>query len=299
MTATPDFAIRIIGERINPGFKSTRALFDNQDLAGIQTLAIKQAEAGARYQNVNIGAQALTNPQWMARVIEAIQEVVTTPLSFDFPSKSVQDICLSCYDPVKANGELPIVNSITEHRWDLMELYGKHKFKVIMMASERVETMDGVTTAKGNKTADEIYGTARRAALRLKNDYGMPLGDIFIDMSVSAIIADTEGLNRATIDAIRLIGADPELEGVHMMGGLSNIGQQLPPKAVDGSDLKHCLENAFLTLTVPHGFDTVLGTPWRGYSPLPDDHYVLQTYRNFLDQSGSNALRAVRKFYKA
>jgi 5-methyltetrahydrofolate--homocysteine methyltransferase len=289
------FNIGIIGERINPGFKSTKALFENQDLAGIQALAIKQADAGARYQNVNIGAQALTDPHWMARVIEAIQEVVTTPLSFDFPSKAVQDICLSSYDPAKANGELPIVNSITEHRWDLMELYGKHQFKVILMASERVES----GKALGNKTADEIYSTARRAALRLNNDYGMPLDHIFIDMSVSAIIADTEGLNRSTVDAIKRIGADPDLKGVHMMGGLSNIGQQLPPKAADGSDLKHCLENAFLTLTVEHGFDYVLGTPWRGYQRLADDHYVLSTYRNFLEQRGSNALRAVRKFYKA
>ena len=298
-TENNSFNIGIIGERINPGFKSTKALFDNQDLPGIQALAIKQAEAGARYQNVNIGAQALTDPQWMARVIEAIQEVVTTPLSFDFPSKSVQEICLSCYDTSKSNGELPIVNSITEHRWDLMELYGKYKFKVILMASERLEEVNGVVTAKGNKTADEIYSTARRCALRLKNEYGMPLDHIFIDMSVSAIIADTEGLNRSTVDAIARIGADPDLKGVHMMGGLSNIGQQLPPKAADGSDLKHCLENAFLTLTVAHGFDYVLGTPWRGYQRLNDDHYVLSTYKNFLEQIGSNALRAVRKFYKA
>lgn len=289
------FNIGIIGERINPGFKSTRALFDNEDLPGIQALAVKQAEAGALYLNVNIGARALTDPQWMARVIEAIQEVVDTPLSFDFPSKSVQEICLSCYDPAKAAGELPIVNSITEHRWDLMELYGKYKFKVILMASERVE--DGV--AKGNKNADEIYATARRASLRLKEEYGMPLDHIFIDMSVSAIIADTEGLNSSTVEAIRRIGADPDLAGVHMMGGLSNIGQQLPPKAVDGSDLKHSLENAFLTLTVPHGFDYVLGTPWRGYESLTDEHYVLSTYKNFLEQRGSNALRAVRKFYRA
>jgi 5-methyltetrahydrofolate--homocysteine methyltransferase len=289
------FNIGIIGERINPGFKSTRALFDNEDIPGIQALAVKQAKAGALYQNVNIGARALTDPDWMARVVEAIQEVVDTPLSFDFPSKEVQEICLSCYNPAKANGELPIVNSITEHRWDLMELYAEHKFKVILMASERVE--DGV--AKGNKSADEIYSTARRASLRLNREYGMPLDHIFIDMSVSAIIADTEGLNSSTVEAIRLIGADAELQGVHMMGGLSNIGQQLPPKAADGSDLKHSLENAFLTLTVPHGFDYVLGTPWRGYEALGDDHYVLSTYKNFLEQRGSNALRAVRKFYRA
>jgi 5-methyltetrahydrofolate--homocysteine methyltransferase len=293
------FNIRIIGERINPGFKSTKALFDNSDIPGIQALAVKQAEAGASWLNVNIGARALTDTEWMATVIRAIQEVTTVPLSFDFPSKKVQEICLKAYDPAKANGTLPIVNSITEHRWDLMELYGEYKFKVILMASERVEDVNGQKVAKGNKSCDEIYSTARRCALRLMNDHGMPADDIIIDMSVSAIIADTESLNRSTVDAIKLIGLDPDLKGVHMMGGLSNVGQQLPPKAVDGSDLKHALECAFLTLTVPHGFDTVLGTPWRGYAPLADDHYVLTTYQNFLQQTGSNALRAVRKFYKA
>ena len=289
------FNIGIIGERINPGFKSTKEMFDNSDIAAIQALALKQAEAGASYLNVNIGARALTDQEWMSTVIQAIQDVVDLPLSFDFPSKQVQQACLSVYDLEKSKGALPIVNSITEHRWDLMELYGEYKFKVIAMASERVE--DGV--AKSNKTADEIYTTARRVALRLHNEYGMPMDHIFIDMSVSAIIADTEGLNRGTVEAITRIGADPALNGVHMMGGLSNIGQQMPPKAVDGSDLKHSLENAFLTLTVPHGFDYVLGTPWRGYEQLPEDNYVLSTYRNFLEQTGTDALRAVRLFYKA
>ena len=44
---TTPFDIALIGERINPGFKSTKALFDNQDIAGIQALAVKQAQAGA------------------------------------------------------------------------------------------------------------------------------------------------------------------------------------------------------------------------------------------------------------
>ncbi len=292
---TQGFDIKIIGERINPGFKSTKALFDNSDLPGIQALAVRQTEAGASYLNVNIGARALTDAGFMAEVIRAIQEVTVVPLSFDFPSKKVQEICLSCYDVGKSAGRLPIVNSITEHRWDLMELAGDFKFKVILMASERVE--DGV--ARSNKKADEIYSTAKRCALRLCRENGLSMDDIFVDLSISAIIADTESLNRNTLDAVKLIGSDPDLAGIHMMGGLSNIGQQLPPKAADGSDLKHCLENAFLTLAVPYGFDTILGTPWRGYQPLPEDHYVLLAYKNFLEQSGSNALRAVRKFYKA
>ena len=295
MTAT-GFDLKIIGERINPGFKSTKALFDESDMPGIQALAVKQADAGASYLNVNIGARALTDTGFMAEAIRAIQEVVTLPLSFDFPSAKVQEVCLNAYDRAKAQGRAPIVNSITEHRWDLMDLYKSHgPFKVILMASERLE--DGV--AKGNKTAEEVYSTARRGALRLRDEYGLTMDDIFIDMSVSAIIADTTGLNRATVDAVRLIGSDPDLKGIHMMGGLSNIGQQMPPKAADGSNLKHALECAFLTIAVPMGFDAILGTPWKKYAPLPGDNYVMKAYRNFLEQSGSNALRAVRKFYRA
>ena len=289
------FDLQIIGERINPGFKSTKALFDNEDFEGIQALARRQADAGAAWLNVNAGARALTDAGFMATVIREIQDAVDVPLSIDVPSVEVQRVCLETYDPQRAGGKLPILNSITEHRWELMDLYRFRPFKVIVMASERME--DGV--ARGNKSAADIAATARRAALRLQNEYRMPMDDIFVDMSISAVVADTEGLNRATLDAIDAIGHDADLAGIHIMGGLSNIGQQLPARAADGSDLKHCLENAFLTLAVPRGFDTVLGTPWREYAPLPDDHYVLTAYRAFLERTGSDALRAVRKLYRA
>lgn len=292
---TRPFQLQIIGERINPGFKSTSALFETSDLAGIQALALRQAQAGAFCLNVNIGPRALSDAPFLRDVIRAIQEVVQLPLSFDVPSVAAHELCLEIYDPRKANGARSLLNSITEHRWEAMQLYRLRPFRVIVMASERLE--DGV--ARNNKTAADIAATAKRAALRLREEHGVALSDIFIDLSVSAVIADTEGLGRATLDAVRLIGSDPELAGVHMMGGLSNIGQQLPAKAADGSDLKHQLENAFLTLAVPHGFDTVLGTPWRGYAPLPEDNYVLKAYQHFLEQTGSNALRAVRKFYRA
>jgi hypothetical protein len=67
----------------------------------------------------------------------------------------------------------------------------------------------------------------------------------------------------------------PELKGIHTSGGLSNIAQQLPPKAADGSDLKQQLECAFLTLARLLGMDTVLATPWHEFQILPEDNYVL------------------------
>lgn len=294
---TPEtFDLIVIGDRINPGFKSVRALVDTNNLAGLQAEAVKQVEAGAKYLDVTIGPRAVSDPGFMMDTIRAIQDVTSVPLCFDFPTAAVQEVCLKTYDRARANGALPLINSITEHRWDIMDLYKPYgPFKVIVMASERVE--DGVP--KGNKTAAEIIMTAKRAALRLVADHGMAMDDIFIDISISAVIADTTGLHRATLEAIRTIRADPELKGIHIMGGLTNISQQMPPKAADGSDLKLALECAFLTLAVPLGFDAVLATPWRALRPLPDDNHVLTVYKNFLEQSGSNALRAIRKFYKA
>jgi cobalamin-dependent methionine synthase I len=289
------FGITMIGDRINPGFKSTKALLDAEDFAGIKALAVRQVQAGASYLDVNAGPRSATDAAFLAEVTCAIQAAVTIPLCFDFPSAAVQEVYLKTYDRARAGGALPMVNSITEHRFDVMDLYKPlGPFKVIVMASERVEN----GAAKGNKTTEDIYSTARRVALRLHKDYGVPMGHIFIDISVSAVVADTTGLHRATLDAIRAIRNDRDLSGIRIMGGLTNIGQQLPAKAADGSDLKLSLECAFLTLAVPLGFDAVMATPWRGYNPLPSENYVLNAYKNFLEQTGSNALRAVRKFYR-
>ncbi len=288
------FNIAMIGDRINPGFKSTRALVENHDITGIQALAVRQVESGAGYLDVTIGPRAFNDHGYLAETIRAIQQAVTVPLCFDYPDRNLQEVCFKAYD--RARGGPALINSITEQRWDIMNLYKDYgPFKVIVMASERIE--DDV--AKQNKTADEIASTAKRTALRLQSEHDMALGDIYIDVSVSAVVADTNGLHRATLDAVRRLHDDPQLKGLHIMGGLTNIGQQLPPKAADGSDLKLALECAFLTLAVPLGFDCILCTPWRNYQPLPADNYVLKAYQNILEQTGSNALRAVRKLYRA
>jgi 5-methyltetrahydrofolate--homocysteine methyltransferase len=287
------FNIGMIGDRINPGFKPTRVLVENHDIAGLQALALRQVASGAGYLDVTIGPRAFTDHGYLAEVVHALQEATATPLCFDYPDRTLQEVCFKNYDRARSGPAL--INSITEQRWEIMDLYKDYgPFKVIVMASERME--DGV--AKQNKTTAEIASTAKRAAQRLQGDYGLKLDDIYIDVSVSAVVADTNGLHKATLDAVHTLHTDPDLKGLHIMGGLTNIGQQLPPKAADGSDLKLSLECAFLTLAVPLGFDTILCTPWRQYQPLPSDNYVLNAYKTILEQTGSNALRAVRKLYR-
>lgn len=288
--------LTIIGERINPGFKSTKELFENEDIQAIQALAVKQRDAGAAYLNVNIGLRAKDDPKFMSRIIRAIQEVVDIPLSFDFPNLEVQVNCLETYDQDKAGGMKPIINSISEPRQEMMELLKVRPCRVVIMSSERMEN----GSPKPNKTGAEMAATAKRLAnALLDGGQGMTPDDLFVDVAIGTLSSDMEGATRAAIETTRLVGSDPDLDGLHMWGGLSNLSAQMPAAKVNGQSMKLLLENAFLTLTVPNGFDTVLGTPWRDYALLSDDHQVLSDFQEIIALDGSDALRRLRKMYTA
>ena len=287
--------LTIIGERINPGFRSTQALFENEDFKGIQELAVKQARAGASCLNVNAGSKALGDPQFMVEVVRCIQAVVDLPLSLDCPDFAVQERVLRAYDADKARGRKPIVNSISESRWELAELLKIRPCRAILMSSEQVR--DGRMVP--NHNGQEVHEVASRMARRLREGgYVQGNDDFIVDVSIATLAADTEGLIKMALDGIRLVHDDPEMAGAHIMGGLSNLPQHLPAKAADGSDLRFQLECAFLTLAMPMGFDTVLGTPWRGYVHLPEDNVVLREFKRIIELRDSDALMAVVDLYQ-
>lgn len=287
--------LTIIGERINPGFKSSKALFDQRDIEGIQRLAVEQVEKGASLLNVNIGTIALEEPSFMIKVIRAIQDVVSVPLSFDFPRKEIQELCLGTYDREKSGNSLPLMNSISELRWEMLDLYGSYPFRPILMASERVE--DGERIA--NKTGREVYDTALRMVRRIKNSsFDIPMDHIFVDVSVTPLSVDMEGLTRMAIESIELIGSDPELKGINMTVGLSNLSIMLPSRASDGTLLKSQVESSFLSMTVPKGLNHIIGTAGRDYRFLEEDNFVFSKFRQAVGSEGMDSLMAVQEMYQ-
>ena len=286
----------VVGDRLNPGFKSTREMLDANDLAAVQALAVRQRDSGASYLDLTIGPRARSDKPFLIDVIGAVQESVDTPLCFDDPSLDIQKVCLENYDQDKAGGKIPMINSIAETRWELSELLDIRPVKFIMMSSERVE--DGKRMQ--NKTADEQVLTAKRMVeTMLATDRGITIDDLIIDVAVNALSSDTEGLTRATLETIRRIGSDPDLKGIHMICGLSNLAAQLPKVEIGGIDLKRGLEFAFLTIAVSHGFDMVLATPWRDFQYLDEDHPIMTGFKEITALDGLDALRRLRKLYKS
>ncbi len=129
--------LTIIGESINDSVPSTKKLFDENDIPGLLELARSQDEKGAAWIDVNVGARS---PEFMADLVRRIQSVTAKPLSIDTPDPAIAEAGLRAYDPERAGGRRPILNSISPLRVQMFDLWAVRPFRPILMASERYET---------------------------------------------------------------------------------------------------------------------------------------------------------------
>jgi len=283
--------LTIIGESINDSVPSTKKLFDAGDIDGLKALARAQDEGGAGYIDVNVG---LRPPEFMGDLVREVQGVTAKPLSIDTPDAEIARAGLENYDADRAGGQLPILNSITPVRTEMLEMYEIQPFRPIFMVSERFE--DG--ESRPNRSGAETHESARAmlAAAR-SSGRGIPNEDLIFDPGIAPIGSDTEGLTKMVLDAMTLIHEGPAFAGVHMSVGLSNFTVMLPPKCADGSPVKSALESAFLTVAMPLGLDMVVGSVKRKYAVLAEDHPALMCLRDVLSLEGYDAILRVMEFY--
>jgi 5-methyltetrahydrofolate--homocysteine methyltransferase len=283
--------LSIIGESINDSVPSTKKLFDVNDIDGLKNLAKTQDENGAAYIDVNVGSRS---PEFMADMVRQVQSVTSKPLSIDTPDPQIARAGLEAYDPDRAGGKIPILNSISLLRLEMFDLYKIQPFMPILLVSERVENGQSVpchTAQETHKATKEIIQAARQSGNNITNDH------CIIDPAIGPIASDTEGMTKRLMEAIKLIHQDPDLAGVHMSVGLSNFTVMLPPKRADGSPVKSALESAFLTMAVPLGMDMVIGSVKRNYQLLADDHPAMECFNDVLKLDGFDVIMRVKEFY--
>ena len=283
--------VALIGESINDSVPGTKALLDAGDIAGIQQLAQLQDKGGADYIDVNIG---LRSKDWMAQLVKAIQEVTAKPLSIDSPDIEICRAGLKAYDPDRADGQRPILNSISPLRPEMFELLVIRTCLPILLISEQ-KSMNGASTAC--RTAEETHQAAK-TMVALARQHGLDCADVILDPGIAPIGSDTEGNLKRLLSAMQLIQNDPELKGVHYSVGLSNFTVMLPVKRKDGLLVKGALESAFLGKAVPLGLDMVIGSVKRHYEPLPELHPAVECLNRCLASDGFDALAHVSRFYR-
>lgn len=285
--------LTLIGESINDSVPSTKKLFDAGDVAGLLELARSQDEKGAAWIDVNVGPR---EPGFMADLVRRIQSVTAKPLSIDTPDPVVARAGLEAYDPARAGGAMPVLNSISPLRTDMFDLHAVRPFVPILMASERTEPGAGCGSA--NRTAGETHRTARALLEEARRRIpGFTNGRAIVDPGIAPIASDCEGQLRRVLESLALMRDDPFFAGVHMSVGLSNFTVMLPSKRADGSPVKGPLESAFLTLAMPRGLDTIIGSTVRRYEILPAGHPALACLEDILGLEGYDALVRLKEFY--
>jgi 5-methyltetrahydrofolate--homocysteine methyltransferase len=282
--------LNIIAEKINDSVPSTHELFEKGDIQAIINLAREQAE-GATYIDVNIG---MHEPALMDELIRSIQSQVNLPLSIDTPSPEIAERALKVYDPAKANGKKPLLNSISLGRLEMFDLLKIQPFKTLLMASERIQDNETVQ----NSLPQDVLDAARQIYEHAKK-HGIINDDIIFDPTIAPVGSDFQGLTRMTVEGIGLIGTYETFKGCHMSVGLSNFTVQIPSKTQSGALVKTPLENAFLTLTVPRGLDYCVGSTKKKYEFLAEDHPAMVALNDIMKLDGFDIIMRVQEFYNS
>src|SRR6202167_189808 len=280
-TKTMSKKLHIVGELMNNSYARARKAFTERDPVGYGQLAKLQAGLGAEYVTLNIdGTQRIQVRSqemldFLPDVIPAIQEATSTPIAFDNPSVDYHKVALKYYDRKKSGP--PILNSLAASRTrldEMVELVKHYDTLAVVMASETF--VPGGTSQCLNP--QDSYRAARHFVELLNTKAGRRNDQIIIDPGLAPVGADTYGLGNIGLGAMRLIHSHPDLQGVHMIVGLSNFAWGTP------KGVREELEKAYLTLATEVGLDFALANPEKTPGPLPKDHPMVAKLREALEQ---------------
>ncbi len=232
----------IIGENLHilsPRFKEAVA---NRDTAYVQELAKKQVAAGANALDLNIGPQKKSGPEIVTWLVNAVQEVVDVPLSFDTTNLD------AIVTGLKLAKRQAIINSTSaqEERLEKVPLVAaQYNAKVIAltMAAEGIPV-----------SAEARVSLALEKLIPRCEEVGMPREDVLIDPLVLTVSGCQEYVPQC-IEAVRILkqASDPApLVSV----GLSNVSNQVP------KERRPLLNRTYAVMLMAVGLDAMIADPF-------------------------------------
>jgi len=225
----------LIGERINAGFKDVANAIREKKPDAIVKWAKAQAEAGATYLDVNIGA-ASRDPADMAWLVETVQKAVPTMISVDSTKIDVVRAGLEALD-----GRGCLINSTTadpEKLEKLVPMAVKHNASLLGLAMDERGSPQNVERRVEN--AAMVFMAAMEA--------GLPPERILLDPILMPIKFMQEQV-RNVLEAIAQFTnlSDPP---PHISVGLSNIASKVTER---GRVIR-----TFLVMAMSHGLDAAI-----------------------------------------
>jgi cobalamin-dependent methionine synthase I len=229
--------MEIIGEKINGTRKRVARAISERDAGYIRGLAVKQAEAGSTWLDVNAGTHPDQEPGDLLWLIETIQSVVDTPVCLDSANPKALRAAIEAVD------RTPMINSISgepDRLRGILPLAAAYGCPLIALA------MDGTRMPESVDRRLEVI----RKIMEATRTAGVPDDKVYVDPLAMTLATNT---NSALIALDTMRAVRREIPDVHLTMGLSNISFGLPARSF--------INRAFLPLALEAGLDSALLDP--------------------------------------
>ena len=228
----------IIGEKINGAIPSVAKAIVNRDSSFIQNLAVMQAGAGAHYLDICAGTSPEEEYKTLSWLIDAVQEVVDTPLCIDSPDPH---ILASVFPRLRKPGLLNSL-SLEGDKCDVLLpiLRDNPDWGALALCCSQ----SGIASRAEDKVlfASQIIERAE--------EYGVALERLHIDPLVLALSAINDAAVEL-IEAIKQIKA--KYPAVCITAAVSNISYGMP--------LRKLVNVNCITLLMGVGLDSLIADP--------------------------------------
>ncbi len=227
----------IVGELINASRKAIAGIIEAQDAEAIKKVAVDEREAGADYIDVNAGIFVGREADYLAWLVQTVQEAVDGPCCLDSPDPKAIEKALAVHKGVA------MINSISleKERYEkLLPVVAGTDLKVVALC---------MSDAGMPKTANARMEIADKLINGLVKS-NVPLGNIYVDPLVQPVSTDGR-FGEEFLDAIQMIVT--RFQGVHTMCGLSNISYGLPGRKY--------LNTVFAVMAISRGLDGLIIDP--------------------------------------
>jgi len=228
----------VIGEKINSSRNAIHQSVVARDRDAIVAEAVRQAEAGADYLDVNCGTlPPEEEPEVLQWLVQIVQEATGLPLCIDSPNPEALAAGLEVH-----KGE-PIINSISGERerfQKVLALAKQYDARLIALCLDD----DGIPFDKDGaiRVGEKLVGNILAG--------GVAADRVYLDPLVKTLATNPNAVHDSLAIISKLGDAFPKL---HFVSGLSNVSYGLP-------DRRH-LNRAYVVMSIAAGLDAVIMDP--------------------------------------
>jgi 5-methyltetrahydrofolate corrinoid/iron sulfur protein methyltransferase len=253
------------------------------ELSYIKNLIESQASEGADYIAVNLDAFGEDNPQIAVDMMRQYVRMVRrwskgVPICIDSSDDNVLKAGLKEWFDTNQKVAQPLLNSIKVYTMNnMLPLKKDYDYAFVGLLIDRVSKSHSV---------EELYRLAKEIFNEAVGRFGFKPEEIFFDSTIFPLAVDMPmepgqpSYTYKTFEVIKKIKSDPQINGIHFIGGISNCARDLPAR-------KTGICRAYVSKAMEYGLDAVIANPAHHYGSVNPDADLLELVDAYAKMDGS------------